>query len=94
MSFEDRLAIQKDFRASRKPSIIVYTDQLGAKGLNLQHVPHVVVLQKFWNLNEMRQEIARAWRAGPLHKLPPISLTSPEYLTKSYVPYYIMAEPR
>ena len=41
------------------PAALVLTPALGATGLNLVAANHVVILQKFWTLNEQRQAIGR-----------------------------------
>lgn len=52
------------FENDRGLAALGSTGVVGGKGLNLQSANHVVLLQKYWNLNDMRQAIARVWRLG------------------------------
>jgi SNF2 family DNA or RNA helicase len=54
----------RDFADAEEPSALVLTPALGGTGLNLVAANHVVILQKFWVLNEQRQAISRIIRLG------------------------------
>jgi SNF2 family DNA or RNA helicase len=41
---------------------------LGGTGINLIAANHVVITQKFWNMNEQKQAIARIHRIGQRRK--------------------------
>src|SRR5262245_37167839 len=58
------MAVIRNFEDGQRTSVLITTDVLEGKGLNLQFAQHVVIIQKPWNLNEIRQSIARAWRTG------------------------------
>jgi hypothetical protein len=52
------------FWESLLPSVLITTEKLGSCGLNLQFTNHVVILQKFWNFNNMWQALAQISRIG------------------------------
>ena len=64
MSSEERATQTTRFENEDNLAALVSTGVVGGKGLNLQSANHVVLLQKYWNLNDMRQAIARVWRLG------------------------------
>jgi len=45
---------------------VILTPALGGAGLNLVAANHVIIMQKFWNLNEQRQAGARIHRIGQI----------------------------
>lgn len=59
-----REQLLRDFADAEEPSALVLTPALGGTGLNLVAANHVVILQKFWVLNEQRQAIGRIVRLG------------------------------
>lgn len=52
------------FSTEDAPSALVLTPALGGTGLNLVAANHIVIIQKFWVLNEQRQAIGRIDRLG------------------------------
>ena len=61
---QQRTTMIAEFSAVESPAALVITPPLGATGLNLVAANHVVILQKFWTLNEQRQAIGRIHRLG------------------------------
>jgi hypothetical protein len=53
-----------EFSSADAPAALVLTPALGGTGLNLVAANHVVILQRFWVLNEQRQAIGRIDRLG------------------------------
>src|ERR1700709_2831873 len=53
-----------EFSSADAPAALVLTPALGGTGLNLVAANHVLILQKFWVLNEQRQAIGRIDRLG------------------------------
>ena len=60
----DRDRLLQKFVSVDCPVGLILTPALGGTGLNLVAANHVIILQKFWNLNEQRQAIARMYRIG------------------------------
>jgi hypothetical protein len=54
----------KEFSSVNAPAALVLTPALGGTSLNLVAANHVVILQRFWVLNEQRQAIGRINRLG------------------------------
>jgi SNF2 family DNA or RNA helicase len=67
MSLEERVGLVNAFSAAG-PSILISTPALAGTGINLTTANHVVIMQKFWNLNEQRQAVARIHRLGQKRK--------------------------
>lgn len=70
---KDRSAMIKNFGRADTTSVLILTPALGGTGLNLVMANHVVIAQKFWNLNEQRQAVGRIHRLG--QSRPPTSWT-------------------
>ena len=64
MSRPKRDELLNEFSSVNAPAALVLTPALGGTGLNLVAANHVVILQKFWLLNEQRQAIGRIDRLG------------------------------
>jgi len=60
----NRDALLQEFSTIHAPAALILTPALGGTGLNLVSANHVVIMQKFWNLNEQRQAVARIHRIG------------------------------
>ncbi|CUS10220.1 unnamed protein product [Tuber aestivum] len=60
----DRDRLLQEFASLDRPAALILTPALGGTGLNLVAANHVVIMQKFWNLNEQRQAVARIHRIG------------------------------
>ena len=60
----DRDRLLQEFASVDRPAALILTPALGGTGLNLVAANHVIILQKFWNLNEQRQAVARIHRIG------------------------------
>ena len=58
----DRLL--QEFASVNRHAALILTPALGGTGLNLVAAKHVIILQKFWNLNEQRQAVARIHHIG------------------------------
>jgi len=56
MGSDERTEMQIKFQDSRNPSEYVTTLNVGGTGLNVTAANHAVRIQKFWVLNEQRQE--------------------------------------
>ena len=54
----------QEFSTVDSPAALVLTPALGGTGLNLVAANHLVIMQKFWVLNEQRQAIGRIDRLG------------------------------
>ena len=70
LSQKERQTTIDQFDATKKPSVLILTPAVGGTGLNLVAANHVVILQKFWNLNEQRQAVARIHRLGQMRTAP------------------------
>ena len=55
----DRDRLLQEFASVDRPAALILTPALGGTGLNLVAANHVIILQKFWNLKEQRQAVAR-----------------------------------
>jgi len=64
MGNHERTEMQLKFQDSPNPSVFVTTPKVGGTGLNLTAANHAVITQKFWVLNEQRQEFAQVVRLG------------------------------
>jgi len=64
MDNDERTEMQLRFQDSRNPSVFVTTPKVGGTGLYLTAANHVVMTQKFWELNEQHQAFARVVRLG------------------------------
>jgi len=60
----DRDSLLQEFSTVNRPAALILTPALGGTGLNLVAANHVIIVQKFWNLNEQRQAVARIHRIG------------------------------
>ena len=60
----DRHRLLQEFASVDRPAVLILTSALGATGLNLVAANHVIIMQKFWNLNEQRQAVARIHCVG------------------------------
>ncbi len=60
----DRDRLLQEFALVDRPAALILTPALGGTGLNLVAANHVIIMQKFWNLNEQRQAVARIHRIG------------------------------
>jgi hypothetical protein len=60
----DRDRLLQEFASVDRPAALILTPALGGTGLNLVAANHVIIMQKFWNLNEQRQAVARIHRIG------------------------------
>lgn len=49
-----------------RPAALILTPALGGTGLNLVAANHVLIIQKFWNLNEQRQAVVQIHRIGQM----------------------------
>ena len=56
---DERTEMQLKLQDSPNPSLFVTTPNVGGTGLNLTAANHAVITQKFWVLNEQRQDFAR-----------------------------------
>ena len=65
---QERTDIINKFSNVHKPAVLIMTPAIGGTGLNLTAVDHVVIMQKFWNLNEQCQAVARVHRLGQKRK--------------------------
>lgn len=54
----------EEFSSTTSPAALVLTPAVGGTGLNLVSANHVVIMQKFWVLNEQRQAMGRIDRLG------------------------------
>jgi SNF2 family DNA or RNA helicase len=61
---QERTDVINAFSDWPEPAVLVLTPALGGTGLNLTAADHVVIMQKFWCLNEQRQAVARVHRLG------------------------------
>lgn len=68
LSGAERLACLEGFDAARTPAVLIITPVLGGSGINLICADHLVILQKFWGLNEQKQAVARIHRIGQKRK--------------------------
>ena len=68
MSLPDRSNLIEKFPKIESPATLVLTSTLGGTGLNLVAANHIVIMQKFWVLNEQRQAIGRIDRLGQPRK--------------------------
>ena len=55
----DRDRLLQEFVSVDRPAALILTPALGRTRLNLVAANHVIILQKFWNLNEQPQAVAR-----------------------------------
>jgi len=62
----DRDRLLQEFASVDRPAALILTPSLGGTGLNLVAANHVIIMQKFWNLNEQRQAVARIHRIGQM----------------------------
>jgi len=64
----DRNRLLQEFASVDRPAALILTPPLGGTGLNLLVVAanHVIIMQKFWNLNVQRQAVARIYRIGQM----------------------------
>ncbi|CUS07052.1 unnamed protein product [Tuber aestivum] len=60
----DRDCLLQEFASGDRPAALILTPARGGTGLNLVAANHVIIMQKFWNLNEQRQAVARIHRIG------------------------------
>ena len=60
----DRDRLLQEFASVNRPAALILTPALGGTGLNLVAAIHVIILQKFWNLNEQHQAVAQIYRIG------------------------------
>jgi len=65
----DRDRLLQEFASVDRPVALILTPALGGTGLNLVVANHVIIMQKFWNLNEQRQAVARIHRIGQMRTL-------------------------
>ena len=54
----------QEFLTIDSPAALVLTPALGGTGLNLVAANHLIIMQKFWVLNEQPQAISRIDRLG------------------------------
>jgi len=59
MSHDECTDMQLKFQDSRNPSVFITTSKVGGTGPNITAANHVILTQKFWVLNELRQAFAR-----------------------------------
>ena len=64
ISSGERDRLIQEFSSVDRPAALILTPTLGGTGLNLVAANHVIIMQKFWNLNEQRQAVARIHRIG------------------------------
>ena len=64
MGNDERTEMQLKFQDLRNPSVVITTPKMGGTGLDLSAANYAVITQKFWELNEQRQGIARVVRLG------------------------------
>ena len=65
---EEHSVLIEEFSSIESPAVLVLTPALGATGLNLDAANHVLILQRFWTMNEQRQAIGRIDRLGQKRK--------------------------
>jgi len=68
MPIKDRNTLIEEFSGIESPATLTLTPTLGGTGLNLVAANHIVIMQKFWVLNEQRQAIGRIDRLGQKRK--------------------------
>ena len=54
----------QEFALVNRPAALILTPALGGTGLNLVAANHVIILQRFWNLNEQCQAVVLIHRIG------------------------------
>ena len=64
VALRDRDRLLQEFASVDRPAALILTPALGGTGLNLVAVNHIIIQQKFWNLNEQRQAVARIHHIG------------------------------
>jgi len=62
VSSRERDRLQQEFASLDRPGALILTAALGGTGLNLVAANHVIIMQKFCNLNEQHQAIVRIHR--------------------------------
>ena len=60
----DRDTLLQEFASVDTPVALIHTPPLGGTGLNLVAANHIIILQKFWNLNEQHQAVVRIHHIG------------------------------
>ena len=60
----DRLL--QEFTSVDRPAALILTPALGGTVVNLVVANYVIMMQKFWNLNEQRQAVAGIHRIGQM----------------------------
>jgi len=66
VSSRDRDRLLQEFASVDRPVALILTPALGGTGLKLLAANHVIIMQKFWNLNEQRQAVARIHGVGQM----------------------------
>jgi hypothetical protein len=60
----ERDKLVQEFASVDRPAALIFPPALCRTGLNLVAANHVIIMQKFWNLNEQRQAVARIHHIG------------------------------
>jgi len=62
----DRDRLLQEFAWVDSPAALILSPALGGTGLNLVAAKHVIIMQKFWNLNDQWQAVARIHLIGQM----------------------------